>query len=195
MKKIQILALAMLALVSCNKNQQTNDKTMPDDTTTVAQQPVDEGQQPAAEAPLQIIERLSKAEFEPYFVAEIDVDGHVKCHFQNVDDKNFNSIFSDGASTDELTVENISGRVVGMRVLNVGGGIDPSLFMIMEDGCAEYITLHALSQGYFHAEGRTTTKGIFDFNMDFDPEADCEVVVGMSEEGMPMRLEWEEPSE
>lgn len=140
-----------------------------------------------------LIDGMGTCQFNDFFAARVE-NGVVKCQFHDFDNELFSSIFSENCPREEITVQNIEGSCCGIACIVEGGGVDPVLFMIMDDGHAERISLYDLSSGEQRAKMRSDQKGLVGFATDLilDENSDYEIVVGLRADSSHVQLKWED---
>lgn len=138
-----------------------------------------------------VIEGMGTCSFANIFDARVE-NGVVKCLFHNFDEEMFKSTMAKHCTDEEFVVENIDGRCCGIKCIVEGGGIDPVLFMIADDGHAERVSLYNLSSGARKASQRSLQTGIVDFVTEYveDENSDYEIVVGMMVDSTRVQLRW-----
>lgn len=137
-----------------------------------------------------LIEGMGTCLFDPFFDARVEANGIVKCQFRGFDDELFVSVLSADCPRDEIVIENIEGRCCGIQCLVEGSGVDPVLFMIMDDGHVERISLYELSEGTRRATLRSEQKGVINFVVQSSPDGDGQDIMGLLADSSRVDLNW-----
>lgn len=170
MKKLLIMAAAALCAACSGTGKQGENggadslQTVPDSVIgeKPATGPVEDASQ-AADADARFAD-MQTASFLNLFKAEIGEDGTAVCEFQNTKSDSFEMVFGEPKKNlGRFKVQNQKGKVVALYCEVIGGGVDPYLFMIMDDGFVESVSLYNLSQGQFKTEYRSDSGDIVSF--------------------------------
>lgn len=142
---------------------------------------------------------LSEAKFEDIFFAWASPmgGGTPRTHFEITEEncRSAHKLFDiDSISTGYYNVVPMHtfDNCWGVKVLNDGGGADPMLYLILDEGYVERLSLHDLAHGGRKTTHRSEQSGLVDLHTIM--VAGREHVVGIDAEGHDVELKWNECS-
>lgn len=190
MKKYVLFSFLVLALMACT-NGKTEKGTLVENDSLVR-----DSVSTLTEAELSgVVDSLRSVSFLQYFDATLSDDGAIKAQFHHIEDDEFTSLFSsENCPTEMFEVETLEGRCTGIKVMTEGSGVDPVLFMIMDDGHVERVSLYELSQGKLKSVFRSSQTGIVDFAEKTTDGCDGTLIVGVKVDGSRVELDWKTDS-
>lgn len=209
MKYTFILAMACTVLFSgCKKTADeankpaTEDKMTQEDLDKIGQDDASANEQLATletqiGSGFAVSETMNKVSFMDLFDAEIDENGKVFAQFKNISSESFEMVFSkDDCSLEKFCIDRQEDRCRAIAIYNIGGGVDPYLFMIMEDGHVEGVAIYHLSCGKTESDLCSSNKGITmldEVEATEGPEEEFggTKIVGIDAEGNMVDLNWE----
>lgn len=191
MKKIFYMAIAAAVMMSCVNGKDSKGEHVdldslpaPDSVATLRPGSLD----------FMVAETMQTASYDKFFDVVVTDDGVVKCVFKNQKDNHFSMIFNAAdCPSDTIVVKGSVGRCRGVAVMNIGGGVNPALIMLMEDDHAERVSLYNLSDGYTTTTMRSTQGDITMFEqIDAGDNDEGSSIAGISIDGSKIDLDWEE---